>query len=118
MSCDLAVWEGERPADDKTASELFRSLYEQYIGTRADHPPTAVIAQYVALLLERWPDLTEDENEISPWSTGPLIGEASGPLIYIPMVWSMAATASAYAAETAASLGLVCYDPQARRLRP
>ncbi|MCQ8775075.1 hypothetical protein [Streptomyces telluris] len=118
MSYDLAVWEGERPAGDKTAGELFNRLYEQYVGTSTNQPPTAVITRYVALLLERWPDLTEDEDEISPWSTGPLIGEASGPLIYFPMVWSMAATASAYAAETAASLGLVCYDPQAKRLRP
>lgn len=36
----------------------------------------------VAALLERWPDLTEDEGDSSPWSTG--------PLIYLPMRWSMA----------------------------
>ncbi|MEJ8653934.1 hypothetical protein WKI65_39320 [Streptomyces sp. MS1.AVA.3] len=55
--------------------------------------------------------------DISPWSTGPLIDEASGPLIYFPMRYSMAEEASAYAADVAASMGLVCYDPQAQQLR-
>ncbi|CAL9278328.1 hypothetical protein SUDANB5_06859 [Streptomyces sp. SudanB5_2050] len=31
MSYDLAVWEGERPADDKTARQFFRELYDRYI---------------------------------------------------------------------------------------
>jgi hypothetical protein len=30
----------------------------------------------------------------------------------------MAEEASAYAAQTASSMGLVCFDPQERRLRP
>ncbi|WP_260328887.1 hypothetical protein [Streptomyces sp. Ag109_O5-1] len=60
----------------------------------------------------------EDEDDISPWSTGPLIGEARGPLIYFPMRWSMAVEASAYASGVASSMGLNCFDPQARQLRP
>jgi hypothetical protein len=76
------------------------------------------IAAFVAALLARWPDLTEDEGDSSPWSTGSLIGEASGPLMYFPMRWSMAEEASAYAAEVAASMDLNCFDPQARKLRP
>ncbi|MBT2404758.1 MULTISPECIES: hypothetical protein [unclassified Streptomyces] len=47
-----------------------------------------------------------------------VIGEASSPLIYFPMRWSMAEEASAYAAEVAASMDLNCFDPQARKLRP
>ncbi|OYP20613.1 hypothetical protein CFC35_38435 [Streptomyces sp. FBKL.4005] len=76
------------------------------------------MAAYVAALLERWCDLTEDEEDTSPWSTGPLSGEASGPLIYFPMRWSMAEEASAYAASVAESMGLVCFDVQQDRLRP
>lgn len=64
----------------------------------------------VAAFLERWPDLTEDEGDSSPWSTG--------PLIYFPMRWSMAEEAPASAAEVAAWMGLNCFDPQARKLRP
>ncbi|MEV0601913.1 hypothetical protein AB0I82_21765 [Streptomyces sp. NPDC050315] len=117
MSYDLAVWEGERLADDKTAARVFSDLYDRYIDGEME-PPSARIAAYVAALLERWCDLSEDEEDTSPWSTGPLIGEASGPLIYFPMRWSMAEEASAYAAAVAESMGLVCFDVQQNRLRP
>lgn len=92
-------------------------MRDRYLDTGAEHAPTDGIARYVAALLERWPDLTEDEDDISPWSTGPLINEARGPLIYFPVRHSMAEEASAYAADVSASMGLVCYDPQAQRLR-
>lgn len=118
MSYDLAVWEGERPADDKTAGRVFDDLYHRYIDSEVEEPPSERIADYVAALLERWCDLTEDEEDASPWSTGPLIGEASGPLIYFPMRWSMAEEASAYAAAVAEAMGLVCFDVQENRLRP
>ncbi|MFE5941848.1 hypothetical protein [Streptomyces sp. NPDC056480] len=118
MSYDLAVWEGDRPANDKTAGLVFDDLYHRYIGSGVEEPPSERIAGYVAVLLERWCDLTEDEEGTSPWSTGPLIGEASGPLIYFPMRWSMAEEASAHAAAVAESMGLICFDAQQNRLRP
>ncbi|MGW0121735.1 hypothetical protein [Streptomyces sp. NPDC003327] len=118
MSYDLAVWEGERPADDKTAGQVFSDLYERYICSETEEPPSERIAAYVAVLLERWCDLAEDDEDTSPWSTGPLIDEASGPLIYFPMRFSMAEEASAYAAAVAESMGLVCFDVQQDRLRP
>ncbi|MFE4678030.1 hypothetical protein [Streptomyces sp. NPDC056721] len=37
---------------------------------------------------------------------------------YFPMRYSMAKEASSYAVDLAASMGLVCYDPQTRWLRP
>ncbi|MFD4915283.1 hypothetical protein ACFWNR_18950 [Streptomyces virginiae] len=118
MSYDLAVWEGERPADDKTAGRVLRDLYDRYVDGEVEEPPSGRVAAYVAALLERWCDLTEDEEDTSPWSTGPLIGEANGPLVYFPMRWSMAEEASAYAAAVAESMGLVCFDVQQDRLRP
>ncbi|WP_369394812.1 hypothetical protein AB5J72_50520 [Streptomyces sp. CG1] len=118
MTYDLAVWEGERPEDDKAAGEFFTDLYNCYIDGELDHPPTERIAAYVAALLERWCDITEDEEDTSPWSTGPLIDEASGPLIYFAMRWSMAEEASAFAADLADSMGLICFDVQLDRLRP
>ncbi|MGW9046577.1 hypothetical protein ACWGQL_29015 [Streptomyces lydicus] len=118
MSYNLAVWEGERPADDKTAGRVFSDLDDRYLDSEGEEPPSERIAAYVAALLERWCDLTEDEEATSPWSTGPLIGEASGPLIYFPMRWSMAEEASAYAAAVAEYMGLICFDVQQNRLRP
>ncbi len=77
------------------------------------------IAAYVAALLERWCDLTENEcGDTFPWSTGPLTSEACGPLVYFPMRWSTAEEASSYAAALADSMGLVCFDPQQSQLRP
>lgn len=64
----------------------------------------------MAALLERWCDLTEDEEDTSPWSTD--------PLIYFPMRWSTAEEASAHAATVAESMGLICFDVQQNRLRP
>lgn len=49
--------------------------------------------------------LAEDDEDTSPWPISPLIGEASGPLIYFPMRWSMAEEVSAYAATVAESMG-------------
>jgi hypothetical protein len=118
MSYDLAVWEGERPADDKTAGRVFEDLCARYIESETDHPPTERIAAYVTGLLARWCDLAEDEDDTSPWSVGPLMSEARGPLIYFPMRYSMAEEASAFAASLAESMGLVCFDPQYDKLRP
>ncbi|WP_338494007.1 hypothetical protein [Streptomyces sp. SJL17-4] len=81
MSYDLAVWEGSKPADDVIAGEVLTQLYDRYIDTEEEFPPSPRIAEYVAGLLARWVDLTEDEEGTSPWSTGPLIGEAAGPLL-------------------------------------
>jgi hypothetical protein len=117
MSYDLAVWEGERPADDAAAEREYYGLYERYVESDSSEPPTAGIVAYVDALLRRWPDLTATGDDATPWASGPLIGEAIGPLVYFPMVWSMADEASAFAAETAASMGLVCFDPQSGRLR-
>lgn len=118
MSYDLAVWEGERPSNDKTASRVFNDLYDRYLDGETTQPPSERITAYVTALLERWPDTTENAEETSPWSAGPLIDCASGPLIYFCMGWSMAEEASAYAAQAASSMRLVCFDPQERRLRP
>ncbi|MGW8799942.1 hypothetical protein ACWGN9_23100 [Streptomyces sp. NPDC055775] len=118
MSYDLAVWEGDRPADDRAARQNFSDLYDRYLDGEAGEPASERIATYVSSLLERWRDITEDEEETSPWSVGPLIDSASGPLIYFGMSWSMAEEASAYSAALAESLGLVCFDVQQDRLRP
>ncbi|WP_330301573.1 MULTISPECIES: hypothetical protein [unclassified Streptomyces] len=115
MSYDLAVWEGEQPADDRTAGRAFTDLY---LDTEVGHPPTERIAAYVAALVERWGDVTEDVEDASPWAAGPLIGGAGGPLVYFPMSWSVAEEVSAHAAALADSMGLVCFDPQQNRLRP
>ena len=71
MSYDLAVWEGERPADDEVAGEAFSDLYERYIESDELVPPTAWISAYARALLERFPDIDGPAGDDSPWSTAP-----------------------------------------------
>jgi len=120
VTYDLAVWEGPRPANDVDAAAVFSKLYDEYIGdANGDTPPTVRLRSYVEALLARWVDMTEEDDEdISPWSDGPLINNAQGPIIYFAMRWSMCEEVSAQAAQMAADHGLNCFDPQMDRLRP
>jgi len=83
-----------------------------------EREPAPQIRAYVAALLARWPDITDDENDDSPWSVSPLIGSAWGDAIYFSMVWSRCEEASEFAANLAEQHGLICYDPQLEQLRP
>ncbi|MFJ8581335.1 hypothetical protein [Micromonospora sp. NPDC093277] len=118
MTYDLAVWEGEQPTDDVEGGQVFQQLYEKYIDADDETTPTPRIRAYVDALLERWIDMTEDEEDLSPWSDGPMINNASGPIIYFAMRYSMCEEVSAEAAKIAAERGLICFDPQWSRLRP
>lgn len=121
MTYDLAVWEGDRP-DESTAADTFTALYDQYIGRdeRTPAPPTPVIRAYVESLLDRWYEMGDprDVNDTSPWSDGPLIDNARGPIVYFAMRPSMADEVSAACARLAAERGLVCFDVQWNQLRP
>lgn len=116
MSYDLAVWEGEPPADDAAGRTEFWVRFNEL----EDHPdlePTPAIRAYVDALLDLYPELIEDVDS-SPWSTAPLIREANGSFIYFPMTYSSCAEVSSAAARLAKAHGLVCFDPQIKRLRP
>jgi hypothetical protein len=117
MSYDLAVWEGERPANDLTAAAEFERLYDRYIDSEEASAPTPRIAAYAQALLDRYPDISTQAGEDSPWSTSPLMNEVRGPLMYFPMVGSRCEEVSAWAAQLAADHGLNCYDPQCDQLR-
>jgi hypothetical protein len=119
VSYDLAVWEGEPPADDAVAGRVFEQLYSKYLEDEWQTVPTPRISAYVDALLERWVDLDEDDEEgLSPFAAGPVREEASGPIIYFAMSYSRAEEVSAGAAQLAAERGLVCFDPRLGRLRP
>jgi hypothetical protein len=116
----MAVWEGPTPASDGEATRTFEELYDRFIESDADVPPTERITEYVRALLEPYPDLDElddDAVDDSPWADSPLIGNARGPFIYFSMVANDAANeAWRHAVATARSMGLVCFDPQSGAL--
>ncbi|MFJ5975060.1 hypothetical protein [Streptomyces sp. NPDC093060] len=112
----LAVWEGDRPPGDLAAGRTFEKLYDQFV-RRSDRredrcqaePPTQRIAAYMAALLERWPNPTGDEDDHPVWEAG-LVGNETGPLIYFGVRWNMAEEVTAFAAQVATSMGLVCFN--------
>jgi hypothetical protein len=63
-------------------------LYDKLMGAAEMIPPTARIQRYVDDLVARWPDITTDAGDDSPWADGPLIGNASGRMIYFGMIAS------------------------------
>lgn len=118
MSYDIAVWEGDEPSDDRAAEATFNDLYARFIQMGTQLPATPRIAAFIDALLEHWVDLTEEDHENqSPFATGPIRNEASGPMIYLPLSYSRCESVSASAATLAAEHQLVCFDPQQGRLR-
>jgi hypothetical protein len=117
VSYDLAIWEGDRSVDDAAACEEYRQLHARHIRSEPE-PPTPQVAAYVGALLDRYPEIDTEAGEDSPWATGPLMREASGPFLYLPLVYSQCDEVSAWVAQLAQAHGLVCYDPQVGKLRP
>ncbi|MFI9818176.1 hypothetical protein [Saccharothrix variisporea] len=118
MSYDLAVWEGDRPADDETAERTFLELFDRYIDTDVEHPPTERMERFEAALLGHWPGTSDPASDhSSPWSVLPFGGEARGPVVYLAMQYSRAVEAAEVIASLASSMGLVCFDPQTGELR-
>jgi hypothetical protein len=116
VSYNVAVWEGERPVDDAEGQRHFEDLYGQYLGVVPLPQPTARIRAFVGALLARWPEtgaggpvLTPPD---SPWSDGPLIQNAGGPIVYFGVLSDRADEVTAFAKELADREKLVCFDPQ------
>jgi hypothetical protein len=117
MSYDLAVWEGARPPTDIKALQEFHRLYDALFNGGELVPVSPQIQSYVAKLVDRWPDLsTGPETERSAWAQRPLLGNASGTLIYFAIRSSRAGEVASYAAQLASDAGLVCFDPQTGQL--
>jgi hypothetical protein len=116
LSVDLVVWEAPQPRTDEEAATTFRDLYGLFLDRRGrSEPPSQEIVDYVNALLVRYPDLAgpgEDEHEV-PWGSGPLIGNASGPILYIDMkLNNVFEEGWRFCVETARTRGLVAFDPQ------
>jgi hypothetical protein len=114
MSYDLAVWEGARPKSNDEALSTFEKLYDQHFEVEKS-PPSAAIAQYVKAITARYPcmtELPEERVDESPWSDGPIIENASGPIFYFGLSFSRVKEVAPFCAETAHAQGLTCFDPQ------
>jgi hypothetical protein len=112
VSVSLLVWEGARPAGDSAALAQYVELSRRYL-EGPPTPPTDRIAVYVSALVGKYPDLSDDDEAIVPWGSGPLIANASGPILHIDLkLNSVFEEGWRYAVETAQSHGLIAFDPQ------
>lgn len=113
MSYDVAVWVGERPADDAAAAATYDELWARYEDAAVEPDPR--ILAYIADLTARYPDLDDlddDHLDDSPWADSPLVDNVMGPFFYFSMTYPGADEALPFVAATAAAHGLVCFDPQ------
>jgi hypothetical protein len=126
MSWTMAVWDGPTPGSDAEARATFEALHEQWLGKghveqmmkalggdrSGVAQPSASIASYVDALLARFPDLGSPGSDLSPWSDGPLIDNAAGPVMKFGFGHGLTQLGAPVAARIAAERGLVCFDPQ------
>ena len=108
------MWAGPPPASDEEASATFDKLARRYLDAKAPVAPTREIAAFVQVLLARYPDLADsDDGPQVPWGSGPLIGNASGPIVYLDMKLNTVFEEGwRYCVETVVARGLVAFDPQ------
>ncbi|WP_182376965.1 hypothetical protein [Nocardioides sp. WS12] len=107
MSYDLAVWVGDRPPDDDTASRVFESQIER--SRSSSEPPRVEIQGFVAALTSVYPEGTMD----GIWAFEPLLDGAIGGLLILNMTTSdHLDDVVTYATRLAKQHGLVAFDPQ------
>ncbi|MFD8228758.1 hypothetical protein ACFV16_31995 [Streptomyces massasporeus] len=88
MSYDLAVWDGDRPFDNRAASSMYGELYKRYLDSDdVVVPPAPRIVAYVEALVARFPD---DVARSVVWASPPVVEEASGPIVHLSMSYSKA----------------------------
>ena len=118
MSYDLAVWDGAAPSTHQEAARVFEGLYREYLDTEHLTPPTTAITALLDELLARWPDADAGGSRHSPWSWGPMVRNASGPILYFGVVETSPALADVRTCVDALAErhGLVSYDPQSERV--
>lgn len=115
MSYNLAVWEGEHPRNDEHAVDVFEALRSLYRDDDAVAPSPG-IKRYVEAMKSRWPGPTAKPDDPSPFASGSLMENVSGPLIFFGIRQEVVIEVGSDAAYVARKLGLVCYDPQHKRL--
>lgn len=106
MSFDLAFWV-ESPAPSPTeAAATYDQLAEGEDGVIA---PDDSVARFLADVVAVYPDLAEDNMDISPWAS-PIYSNAECVLVAIS--WSRSAELAPALRQIASRHGLITYDPQ------
>ncbi len=125
MSFDLGVWYSSQPLTAAEAEERYSAFHgnENWngngngIGNTDDQAATDErLTRFVDELTSRYPqidDVADDEIDACPWS---LTFELSSTHVTMPVMWARAEEIAPVVMEIADRHGLVCYDPQSRKI--
>src|SRR5687767_954137 len=98
------IWDGKHPATEQEALELLGWHSDEYLAETALKPYPSIV-KFANRLAAIWPDDPDDDNgNSSPWSTYPLLSDASGPFIQVSMQWDRAEEAAPVVARAARDL--------------
>ena len=115
MSFDLDVWYSSRPLTVAEADEH----YSAFRGNGNGDGQAATderLTRFVDELTSRYPqidDVADDEIDACPWS---LAFDLSPTHVRMPVMWTRAEEIAPVVMELAERHGLVCYDPQSRKV--
>jgi len=107
MSFDLTFWHETPAPDPQAALATYERLMDGVEGVIDAHPAVRLFQQD---LLDRWGDLTE-ENEEAPWTAGIW---ANDECVAVGISWSRCAEVAPELHAMASRRGLVTFDPQDR----
>ena len=115
MSYDLGIWYSSYPLTDAEADER----YSAFLANGNGNGPVATderLSRFVDELTSRFPqidDVSEDEIDACPWSVA---FDLSSSHVCTPIMWARAEDVAPFVLELAERHGLVCYDPQSRKV--
>ncbi len=123
MSFDLSVWYSPRPLTAAEADELCSTFHGNASGNgngngngNRQATPDERLTRFVDELTSRFPqidDVADDEIEECPWNCA---FDLSPTHVRIPIMWSRAEEVTSFVLALAGRHGLVCYDPQSRKV--
>ena len=112
MSWVVAVWREPRPASPLDARRILEDLAEVGDDDQGSSAPDPQLVAYVERLIRRWPDISDDEGQDSPWADSPLMANISGGLFLCALTASGIEEGLSFMIEAARELDLVCFDTQ------
>jgi hypothetical protein len=95
------------PDDDAAAWKLCEQLYEE---SDPEEPLPEDVKQLYQTLVARYPCITTDEGEDSPWSDGPLLDNFARTITTLGFISSGGQEPIDFVISTATSMGFTVFD--------
>jgi hypothetical protein len=116
MGYGIAAWVGPQPETKEAAAAEFERLYRRYFTDGKIEPTAPTLVDFLDAVFACYPDLSEDDNDDSPWNEGLLRVREWGTLFYSELANSRAAEVIPFLCALGDKMGVVVFDPQRRML--